>query len=277
MTSPNEPALMVRDSEEVLPPPPSTEPKQDDKGPSEPVDDGKPEDTTAEAETETEEKEEPVADKPRSGYARKKAENQRLYARIAELEAQQRPPTPSDAEPKLDDFNGDYLAFEKASVAFAAKQAIRSELEQQRRQDLQARQVEARHESLQDFEERANEAKVKLPGFDDAIDTLFGTLGPLPESIRDKIADSDNGPQILYYLAKNPGAARDLYQSGPLDAVYEIGKLDQRMSLPKARNVTKAPPPMSTPKGGATPPSDIHMAAKSEDISNYAKMRSAMK
>ena len=268
----NDPAIVS--DEIILPPPPSEAPKQDEPA-EKPVDDAKPEDTTAEAKADEEEPEEEEPKPKTSGYARLKARHQALIAEVERL--RQPPPTAPEAEPKLDDFNGDYLAFEKASVAFAAKQAIRAELATQRQQDLAAKQAESRHEAVQDFFERAEEAKGKLPDFDAAIDTMYGSMGPLPETVRDLLADSDTGPLILYHLAKNPGVARDLYSAGPIDAARQIGQLEAKMTLPKARNVTKAPPPIAPAKGGATPPRDLYGLARNDDATSYIEARKAMK
>jgi hypothetical protein len=245
--------------------PPSTEPTPD--VPAEKPDEEAKAEDTAEAKTEEE------VPKKSSGYARLKARHQAL---LAQLESLKTPQPQAEREPKPEDFNGDYLAYEKAAVAHAARQAIREGLSEARQQDFKVREAESRQETIQDFFERTEEAKSTLKDFDSAIDTMYGQLGPLPNVLRDKIAEADNGPQILYYLAKNPGVARDLYNSGPLDAVYEIGKLDQRMSVPSARKSTKAPPPITSPSGGAAPPRDLHqLAAKSEDISDYIKARTA--
>jgi hypothetical protein len=259
--------------------PPSTEKPVDvpAEKPDEPV--AKAEDETAEAETEElEEPEEPVKKSKTSGYARLKARHERLLAQIEAERRQRETAEPEIKEPKVEDFNGDYLAFEKASVAFAAERAIEKALSKQAQQDAQAREAQSKQEVIEDFFERTEEVKSKVKDFDDAINGLYGNFGPLPNLVRDKIAEADNGPQILYYLAKNPAAARELYESTPIDALYQIGRLDEKMALPAARKLSKAPPPINPPKGGASPPTDVYgIATRSEDISDYVKARKAMK
>jgi hypothetical protein len=42
---------------------------------------------------------------------------------------------------------------------------------------------------------------------------------------------------------------------------------------PQPRRVTKAPPPMRTPGGGANPPSDIRQLAQRENATDYIRAR----
>ncbi len=270
---PDDPAVMP---DEEVKAPPSTEKPEDVPAPEPDDTEAKAEDTEAETEPEEEkpEEEEPPKKKT-SGYARLKARHERLLAQL-EAQRREREQPQQEQEPKVDDYNGDYLAYEKAAIAFAARQAIRQEMADARQQDFQAREAQSKQEVIEDFFERTEEAKTKIKDFDQAIDGLYGAFGPLPNMVRDKIAEADNGPQILYYLAKNPSAARELYESTPVDALYQIGRLDEKMALPEARRSSKAPPPMTTPRGGASPPRDIHqLASKSESIDDYVRARRA--
>jgi hypothetical protein len=188
---------------------------------------------------------------------------------------QQRPAEEAPKEPKLDDYNGDYLAFERATVAHEARQAIREEMARARQEDFATKQAQEKHELVSDFFERAEEVKGKLPDFDKAVNDLYAQIGPLSEGLRDLIASSDQGPVILYHLAKNPSAARDLNSYGIVDAAREVGRLEAKLS-PAPKKETKAPPPLSTPKGGASPPRDVYGLAKSsERIDDYVKARLA--
>ena len=271
----NTPDPGVIPDEVVLPPPP-TEVPQDVPG-DKPDEDAPKEAEQAET-TEEEVEEEPEQPRKSSGYARLKARHQATIAENEQLrrQLQQPPPPPAEREPKVEDFNGDYLAFEKAAVAFEARRTIREELANIEQRSRQAKQVEQQQETLQDFFERTEEIKAKIPDYDKAIDTLYGQVGALTPTLRDMIAKSDKGPLILYQLAKNPGFARDLQVYGPLDQAQEIGKLEERLSMP--RNQTSAPPPIKSPKGGAAPPRDIFaVAAKSDDITDYVRARKAMK
>jgi len=226
-------------------------------------------------EAEPEVHEEPQ-ERPRSGYARLKARHSAVIQELEELKRKQAQPEEGAKPPKVEDFNGDYLAFERAAVAYEARQAVRDELGKARQVDLQVKHQEAQAENLDEFFERWGEFESKMPDAKGAVDTLFATIGPLNPVARDLIADAENGEVILYYLAKNPGQARQLNQADPLSAAKMIGQLEARTTLPKGRTETKAPPPMKVVKGGAAPPKDFAQAAKNENIADYVKMRQAM-
>jgi hypothetical protein len=272
----NTPDPAVVPDEEVKPAPPSSpEPKPDEQV-EKPAEEAKAEEISEEkTEPEPDEEEPP---RKKSGYARLKARHEALIAQL-EAERQARQPGPEEPkEPKPEDFGGDYLAFEKASVAFAATKAIREELAKARQQDFQAREVAAQQDSIADFVEEAKSYSKRIPDYDQSIDQMYGSLGPLPNVLRDLISNADNGHMVLYQLAKNPGLARDLYNGAPLEVAMKVGGLDARLSLPSAKKETKAPPPITAPKGGASPPRDIYgLATKSEDIRDYVKARKAMK
>jgi hypothetical protein len=267
--------------ETVVPPPPQPSEKPKDVPAPEP-DEPKEAEAKPEPEAKTEEPEEPDEPRrPRSGYARLKARHQATIAELERLKTQQAQAAQepkAEAAPKVEDFNGDYLAFERAAVAFEARQAIRDELGKAREQDAQIRQAQSQHEVLDDFFERWSDLEQKTPDAKQAVDGLFAQIGPLNNTLRDLIAEADNGELILYHLAKNPGLGRQLNGLGPIDAAKQIGALEVKMSVPKAKKETSAPPPIKAPSGGATPPSDIfRLAAKSDDISDYVKARKAKK
>ena len=210
------------------------------------------------------------------GYARLKARHQAVIHELEELKRQRTEPVDETKVPKVEDYNGDYLAFERATVAYEARQAIRDELSKARQVDQQAKLQEAQAENLDEFFEKWNDLEQQMPDAKDAVDKLYATIGPLNPVARDLLADADNGEVILYYLAKNPGLARQLNGMDPLSMAKEIGKLEAKTALPKTQTETKAPPPISGPKGGASPPRNLEQLAKrSEDISDYVKARQA--
>jgi len=57
------------------------------------------------------------------------------------------------------------------------------------------------------------------------------------------------------------------------EATREIVRLEAKVSLPQPKRQTQAPTPLSALKGGASPSRDIHTLAKSDDVSDYIKMR----
>ena len=57
------------------------------------------------------------------------------------------------------------------------------------------------------------------------------------------------------------------------DAAREIGRLERKVEVPKAKTQTQAPKPLTTPQGGAAPAKDLMQLAKAEDITAYVQER----
>lgn len=101
--------------------------------------------------------------------------------------------------------------------------------------------------------------------------------------------ESAVAPQIMEKLADNPEAVQQIAEMTPRQRDRWLGalegnitaeqnfarKMQQEMTQwDQQRRVTKAPPIIQAPRGGASPPSDIHqLASKGEDASDYVKMR----
>jgi hypothetical protein len=58
------------------------------------------------------------------------------------------------------------------------------------------------------------------------------------------ITEMDNGPEVLYYLGKNPDIASQLSQLPPLSAARELGRIEAKiLNKPSGEKVSKAPSP----------------------------------
>lgn len=192
-------------------------------------------------------------------------------AKIAELEKR----SASDDAPKEADYNGDYTAYQTDLAAYKAAQKIGSKLDEQAKAQASDKIREAKAEAAEDFLERANELKAKIPDFDETFEKFATSGGKFSEHVIEELHDSDKGPQLAYHIAKNPQLAATLNQMSPRDVAREIGRLEATVSLPQPRKQTQAPPPITPPSGGATPGKDIHALAKSNDMAAYIKARNA--
>jgi len=276
------PAPVEMPDEEVTPPP-STEPKQDDKGPSEPVATEEPADTV---EAETEQTEDEPVRKAKSGYARKKIENSRLKEEKAALEAEiyalrSRQNEKPLERPKVEQFT-DYAQYEEALDKYhdARAEMVSRKTAQEVTAAIEKGKVESEQkERLSNFSERLKEdaAKYGIKSVEDDASILLDEIGPFPPAMRDVLWEADSAAPILHYLKENLEYASELYEMPPAQQVFELGKLEAKLSLPQ-RKATKAPPPINSPRGGASPPrTPYEIAARSDDISDYVKARKAMK
>jgi hypothetical protein len=84
--------------------------------------------------------------------------------------------------------------------------------------------------------------------------------------------------EAIQYLANLPPAAR----AGEMKKLEGYVHAQQMMrqnghQQPQVRKVTAAPPPIRSPRGGASPPTDIYgLAARGESADDYVKARLAM-
>jgi hypothetical protein len=232
---------------------------------------------TTEAETSAEETQ---TDKPRSLNRTQRLQRKaaRLATMLAEKDAElselrAKSGDGADTEPKEADFNGDYFAYQRALSKWDAKQLLKEVLpKQESKTDTAAPE---REEFFSELRERIEEVKPLLPDFWEKLQGLTKEVGDLNVVVFDELDKADNPEAVLYHIASNPRLAAKLNKLSPSDVVREIAKLDATASLPKPRKQTQAPPPMTQPSGGATPPKDIASAAKADDLTAYFAMRDA--
>ena len=229
-----------------------------------------PEAEQAEGEAESTESEKP---KRVSGYDRMKRKNQYLQSEILRLqELASKPAAETDKAPREEDFNGDWGKFIAATAAYEAAKAVKDTLTADKKSANESKMAELRSEVLSDFEERAETFKAKAKDFDEVIEKFTTSGGKFSDVVRELVTESDVGPELAYHLAKHPAVANKVNSLPPLQAAKEIARLEDSLSRPSNR-ATKAPPPLKTPTGGASAPVDLAALAKSEDASDYIRMR----
>jgi hypothetical protein len=219
-------------------------------------------DASEEAESEDSEDE----DEPKAEPKKKPSGIERLKRRLAAAEAElatarSRQSTAADVAgevekiigkpPREEDFKGDYLAFERAQTVYEldkrqAEREVRGRATQQEQQALARRReaAEAHQERVEEFREKAKDFDAVLKGASDL------KASPVVE---DLILESDKSAHLVYYLAKNPDRLNALNGMSERQAAREIGRIESRLSLPQPKTQTKAPKPVTPPKGGATP------------------------
>ena len=164
-------------------------------------------------------------------------------ARVAKLMEGHSPPNPND-EQYLNDPDA-YQADLTAHRMRALRQEDVSEDAQTARQDAAAARAEA-------FQARAESFRDEVPDFDQVA---FGNHTTITESMAELIAESDMGPQIAYFMGKNPAEARGIASMGKTQQAIAIGRLEGRLeSQGKApRKVTQAPAPIVPAAGKKAP------------------------
>lgn len=173
----------------------------------------------------------------------------------------------TESEPKEADYNGDWTKYQADYAAWKATQNIRGVLDEREQRQRKAQLEERTQEAVEDFLERVESVKTAIPDYDKAINAFAKEGGKFEPHVIEEIRDSEKGPQLAYYLAKNPGLAAELNAMSARDAAREIGRLEAKVSLPQPKRQTQAPAPLTALNGGASPSRSIADLAKSEDVS----------
>jgi hypothetical protein len=160
-------------------------------------------------------------------------------------------------EPQEKDFDN-YLEYdrEKAAWVVERRQATRQveagiRAGEQERTQRMADNLQAHRERVEDFRTRNGDESAK------DFDAVMAKGKDLPVSpvVEELILESDKSAHLQYFFARNPQRLDKINRMSERNAVREITKIEDRLSLPQPKTKTAAPPPARTPKGGAAPAS----------------------
>lgn len=183
---------------------------------------------------------------------REAAERERDFFRAQAIQAKPEPQAPAaiaQKEPTLEEHGWDEAKFKAAYVDYT-KAVARAEAEAviaSRERELAER---ARAES---FKQKESAFKAKTPDYE-----AVAYYAPISNEVAELVRESDIGPEVAYFLGKNPALAQQISQLPERAAAREIGRIEARLSLQKEAPpaapppVSKAPPP--PPKVEATEP-----------------------
>lgn len=174
----------------------------------------------------------------RERIAREAAERE-----LNELRAKVNPqPAPGNEAPKLENFEtwDEY-------IAARAKHEAQQLLKERDAQDRESKLRDEQKARQQDHDRRTREFAKVTPDF---VDTIEDYDGPLTQTMEQAIVESDFGPQIAYYLAKNPAEAEKVSKMSYGEVNRYFGKLETKFEAkPQAVKTTNAPPPIAPARG----------------------------
>lgn len=190
---------------------------------------------------------------------------QALEAQAAPIEATARPKRESFAN---DDDYTDALADWKADQAIARRET----------QQAQARQQAEQAEIAQQWDKRQQKA---IDAIEDYAEVIGKSEVQVPPYVHQALLESEQGPQIAYFLALNPDEAKRIAGMKPLAAIKHIAALERELAehdedekpAPKVTEPpkkSKAPEPINPVKStGASNP------GKAESFEEYKRRRQA--
>lgn len=128
---------------------------------------------------------------------------------------------------------------------------------------------------------RVKDFATKTEDFQDVLESVDDV--PVSPTIRELLITSENGPELMYELAKNRAEYERINKLPPLAAARELGKIESKLSAkeePKqeTKKITKAPQPIN-PVGGKGGPAEKSIDDPNLSQKDYealrAKQRSA--
>lgn len=232
------------------------------------------EDESEDESEKSEESKDEAKDKPKkkSGFQRRidklnakfTAEQQRaaaLEARLAQLESAGGKKTEveapkkasTDGRPDPDKFNT-HAEYVEALADWKFEQKRQAHEEESRKKALQTEQqktLEAHTKRVKSFAEKTEDFQDVLENVDDL---------PVSQAVQELLISSENGPELMYELAKNRAEFERISSLSPISAARELGRFESKF-LSKAsatgtqetKKLTNAPKPIDPvgAKGGS--------------------------
>jgi len=169
---------------------------------------------------------------------RREAERDRDYWR--EQAMKKEPEKPVEAEPlkTLQDFDYDEAKYQDHLFAKAQEGAVDA-----------ARKVLKEEQGRETTSRKASSFRGKEAEFSKSVDDYHDVVTNPGLSISQTMAevsmDMKNGPEVLYYLGKNPDLADEISRLPPLSAARELGRIEAKVlsQNKKGETVSKAPAP----------------------------------
>lgn len=158
----------------------------------------------------------------------------------------------SAAEPSENDFQT-HAEYVKELTKWTAKQAVEEFKASQRTESANTQQQTA----AQEFKARQEKFRVATPDFDEVIADADTQVS---NAVIAEIVGSEKGPELQYFLAKNPDEAERLSKLAPLALAREVGKIEARFTTSEQKTAPKTtgapPPPNPTGKSSSTSTKD---------------------
>ena len=167
---------------------------------------------------------------------------------LTHLRPGEQPAKPSDSRPQREAYQ-DYEQYLEALTDWKADQKIR-ESETRRQGQSREEQIRQYQANVQrEYQGRVEAARTKYEDFDDLVSD---PSLPITVPMAQVIAESEMGPDIAYYLAKNRPDAERIARLSPARAAIELGKIEAKLaSAPAPKAPSKAPAPIE-PVGGTS-------------------------
>ena len=141
-------------------------------------------------------------------------------------------------ELKLEDFDFDDAAYQAALI----KQEIAKGLKEVTEQQKQAQAAQQQEAVQVSFNEKVAALVVEKPDYADVV----GNLPEFPSDTLAALMESENGPELAYYLGQHADIADSIATASPIQAAMKLGQISAQLSAQPVKEVktSAAPEPI---------------------------------
>lgn len=186
-------------------------------------------------------------------------EERRVHRRIEQQMREQAESKIREVEPERESYR-DEEAYLQAQIEHLAEKRAEEKLSQRER----AMSVEKSRDA---FTERAEKAEERYPDFQTVVGNPALSIN---EGMAEFISDSDAGPDVAYYLGKNPMKALQIAQMSPFKAARALMEIEKDISSKPQAKPSKAPEPI-TPVGSRGKSSSSSLPSDEDDIATWMR------
>lgn len=175
--------------------------------------------------------------------ARREAEREAEYWRQqVEARKQQEIPKGEPVKPTLESVGYDEAAYDQALEKYVSDRAAFL-AHQEQLQAKQREQAVQREKLERDFSAKSVDFASKTP---DYFHTVNNPELRITNEMAEAIKESNNGPEVAYYLGKNPDLSAQIASLSPYRQYMEIGRIQAELAArkPIEAEISKAPPPI---------------------------------
>jgi hypothetical protein len=149
---------------------------------------------------------------------------------------QEQPEAPAEPQaPSVEQFD-DYDQYVGAVAQYNAQMALREENKRIQAEQAEQQKQQQMAQIAQNYQQKESEARSEFEDYDEVV---RNPNLPINTVMAQVIQRSDVGPQVAYYLGKNPQVADQISKLSPLDAVKQLAVIETNLS----KEPDVAPPP----------------------------------
>ena len=194
-----------------------------------------------------------------------------------QTEDQKKPEKRDDARPDPKDFD-DYDDYNEALTDWKVDQKLKQRDEERQTEAKKSEFKKSQESKVERYTKAIDVAKEIFDDFDEVIEDYDG---PLTIGMQQALVDSEIGPQVAYYLAKNPKEAEKVGKMTSLIEINKfIGKIEAKIEAQQdgkaaadEPKITKSPPPINPVKGSSKSKKDVDDLSYEEYSKERAKRR----